>query len=67
MYPNLRAEMARRDFNVARLADACGIPATTMYDKIAGRSKITLEDAYAIRDALGVDMTLEELFSKEVA
>ena len=67
MYPNLRAEMARKKISVPELAEKSGIATTTMYDKLNGRSKVTLDDAYAIKKALDVDISIEELFAKEVA
>lgn len=67
MYPNLRAEMARKNISTVELAEKSGIATTTMYDKLNGKSKITLDDAYAIKKALDVDIPIEVLFSKEVA
>lgn len=65
MYPNLRAEMARKNITVSHLAADCGIKPTTLYEKVKGSSKITLDEAILIKTVLGVDMTLEELFEKE--
>lgn len=64
MFPNLRAEMARKNMSIPQLAEACGIKTTTMYDKARGHSKITLDDALAIKNALEVDLPLEVLFAK---
>ena len=65
MFPNLRAEMARKNINALKLSAMCDIPNTTLSDKIKGKTKISLDDAIAIKKALGVDMDLEVLFLKE--
>ena len=66
MFPNVRAEMARNNLNMTDMSERTGIPVRSLYDKISGRSKITIDDACSIIKALGVDMTIEELFSKAV-
>ena len=65
MYPNLRAELARKDMSIPQLAELTGIKTTTLYDKYNGRSAFTLDEAVLIRDALGLDMSIDELFRKE--
>ena len=65
MFPNLRAEMARKNINVNELAKQIGMSNSTMADKVHGRTTFSLENAIAIKNALGVDMSLEELFHKE--
>ena len=67
MYPNLRAEMARKNISTVELAEKCGMATTTMYDKVNGKTPITLDNAIAIKKALDVDMPVEVLFAKEVA
>ena len=65
MFPNLRAEIARQNLSVAGLARLIGMKQTTMADKYHGRSKFSLDDALAIKEALGLDMSLEELFQTD--
>lgn len=65
MYPNLRAELARKDISIPQLAELTGIKTTTLYDKYNGRSAFTLDEAVLIRDSLGLDMSIDELFRKE--
>lgn len=65
MYPNLRAELARKDMSIPQLAELTGIKTTTLYDKYNGRSAFSLDEAVLIRDALGLDMSIDELFRKE--
>lgn len=65
MYPNLRAEMARRKVSQTHLADVIGVRIGTMSKKIAGHSSFTLDEANAIKAELNTELTLEELFSKD--
>lgn len=66
MFPNVRAEMARNNINMADMSKMTGIPVRSLYDKMSGRSKVTIDDAFSIKKALGVAMSIEELFSKAV-
>lgn len=66
MYPNLRAEMARKNVNCLELSERTGIPYTTLTAVIRGRTeKLSFENAVKIKKALNLDMPLEELFEKE--
>ena len=65
MYPNLRAELARKGIGIPQLAELTNIKTTTLYDKYNGRSAFSLDEAMLIRDSLGLDMSIEELFRKE--
>ena len=67
MYPNLRAEIARRGVTLSQLAEVIGVTLQTMSKKINGGSEFTLNEAYAIKDFLGVDAPIEELFKKAVS
>ncbi len=64
MYPNLRAEMARKSLSMSALADLSGIPKSTLSGKINGRTKVTLDEAISIKDALAVSLPLEVLFAR---
>ena len=65
MYKNLRAEIARADLSVASLAKKCGMTRGTLYSRIEGRTPFSLDEAHRIKRALGVELTLEELFMKK--
>lgn len=67
MFPNLRAELARKNFTLERFAKLAGFKKTTFYDKYYGRSEFTLKEAQKIRDALELSMSVEELFQEEIA
>lgn len=65
MYPNVRAEMARRKITLEILATELGRPVPTLSLKLNGKSPLLFEEAVAIKKALGIDMTLEELFNTD--
>lgn len=67
MYNNVKAELARKNMTIVDLSNKTGIRYQTLADKIRGDSILTVEEALKIKEALGVDMTLEELFSDQVA
>lgn len=67
MYPNLRAELAKRKMTFTHLAGIMGITVGTMSQKNNGKASFTLDEALAIKNALGTDLTIEELFQREDA
>lgn len=66
MYVNVKAELARKNMTIVDLSNKTGIRYQTLADKIRGASVLTVEEALKIKQALGVDMPLEELFSDQV-
>lgn len=66
MYENVRAEMARKNKTLVDLSEDTGIRYQTLSEKLRGNSPLLLKEALQIRDALGVDMTIEELFGLQV-
>lgn len=67
MYPNVRAEMARKNMTLNKLAEATNSNATALSQKLNGKRIITLNNAIAIKKALNTELTLEELFETEVS
>lgn len=67
MYPNIRAEMARKNMTLNKLAEATNSNATALSQKLNGKRIITLNNAIAIKKALNTELTLEELFETEVS
>ena len=65
MYPNLRAEMARKNVTLSWLADQIGMNVSTLSEKMNGKAKFTLDEAKKIKKALDVDLSIDELFEKE--
>lgn len=72
MFPNLRAEMARKNITVRRLhellnANGIKISLSQLSMKLSGKYNLTLPEADAIRGVLEVDIPLEILFEREGA
>lgn len=64
MYPNLNAELARKDVTNAQLAKVLGLSPGTVSQKRNGAFDFTLKEARAIKHFLKLDMPLEELFEE---
>lgn len=62
MYPNLRAEIARRNLNFADVADAIGVSVTHFSLKMTGKYGFTLAEAFAIKSYLKTKLSLDVLF-----
>lgn len=67
MYPNLKAEMARRGITASALSEKTEIPYSTLTPKLRGESPVTVREAQIIKAAIGTDLPLDELFSTEIA
>lgn len=63
MYENVRAELARKNKTLTDLSQETGIRYQTLSEKLRGNSPLLLKEAVAIKRAIGVDMSIEELFS----
>ena len=63
MYRNLEAEISRKNISKSELAEHIGISPSTLYQKLNGKSKFTLPEAKKIREALGINASLDYLFS----
>lgn len=68
-YPNLEAELKRKNIRRVDLAKAMNLALSTMSEKLTGKSDISLSLAREIKTYLKVDTPLEVLFatSEEVA
>ena len=64
MYPNLNAELARHDIHKKEIAEIWNCRLATVYDKLNGKYKVTLDEALAVRDELFPEMDIEYLFKK---
>lgn len=67
MYPNLRAEMARKGVSVSQMAAAMGVGLQTLSRKLNGGSEFTLKECMTIKHYLGLDMSIDTLFYKKGA
>ena len=65
MYPNVRAEMARRNLSALDLSHKTGIRYQTLTLKLSGMSPVSIREAKAIRDAIDPKLTIDELFTPE--
>lgn len=65
MYPNLEAEMARRKVTRLELAEKLKMTATTLGNKLNGKSDISLPECLAIKKELNINMTVDELFKTD--
>ena len=64
MYPNCKAELARQDITLEKLAKVLGLALTTVSLKLNGKYQLTLREAKAIKKFLNVDIPLEILFEE---
>jgi transcriptional regulator with XRE-family HTH domain len=64
MYPNVKAEIARKGITLEVIAKALGITLTTLSLKMNGKYQFTLKEAKKIKNVLGVDIPLEVLFEE---
>lgn len=66
MFPYLRGEMAKRMYTVSKMAKDLGISICTLSTKLNGKYSFTLDEAKKIKELLGTDMSLDELFKLEL-
>ena len=66
MFPNLNGEMAKRNVTIADLAETIDKSPNTVKLKLRGAYDFTLDEAFKIQQRLGVNMPIDQLFSKEV-
>lgn len=62
MYPNLEAELKRKNIKRADIANHLGISISTVSEKMQGNSDFSFGAAVKIKQLLGVSIPLEELF-----
>lgn len=65
IYPNLRIEMARSGLNKTKMAKGLGVSTAVFASRIKGERPFSFEEAVAIKELLGVEMSIEELFETE--
>lgn len=65
MYPNVKAEMARRNMTALTLSEKTGIPYSTLTPKLAGKTPITIKEAKLIKRELHTELPIDELFDDE--
>lgn len=65
LYPVLEAELISRKIKFSTVAICLNVTVATFSRKMNGKVAIRIEEAEAIRKFLGLDMALEELFTRE--
>ena len=65
MYSNVKAELARKSLTVVDLSNKTGIRYQTLSEKLRGNYGFTVAEAKKIKEALGVDIPLEDLFERK--
>jgi plasmid maintenance system antidote protein VapI len=65
MYPNVRAEMARRNLTIKRMSELCDMNYVSFSQVLNGKKKLTYEMALKIKSVLDVNMPLEVLFDEK--
>lgn len=71
MYPNLKAEIARKNLTLKDIKNELhkrGFKMTiaTLSQKLTGKAKLTLAEAKALKEITGATIPLEELFEEAV-
>lgn len=64
MYPNVKAELKRRGLGLEFVANTWEVTVPTASLKLSGKSIITLTEAKLLKEALGTDLPLEELYKE---
>jgi hypothetical protein len=65
MYPEVRAEMARKKISLDTIANGLECTVSTASLKLNGKSPITLREAVKIKSIVGSELPIEELFKTE--
>lgn len=65
-FPYLRGEMAKRMYTVSKMSKDLGISICSLSTKLNGKYPFTLNEAKKIKELLGTDMSLDELFKTDL-
>lgn len=65
MFPNLEAELKRKNIKRADLAQLLNCSVGTISEKMTGGSAFSFDAAVKIKKFIGVDIALEELFAND--
>ena len=64
-YPNLNAEMARKNIKILDLMNATKKSRPGVSNNLNGRGRFSIDEAFAIRDSLFPDLTIDYLFATD--
>ena len=62
MFPNLRAEMARKEIKTKHIMELLGVSLRTAENRLNGRVPLNLPEMLKIRDGFFPEMTIDYLF-----
>jgi len=62
MFTNVKAEMKRRGYTLSDLAQIWNCTVSTASLKLNGKTIVTVQEALDVRNWLGVEVPIEELF-----
>ena len=64
MFPNLEAELKRRDISRNKLAEDLGIAVSTVYARLSGKSPMPVAFAKRIKRTYEINVPMDELFEE---
>lgn len=65
MYPNLNAEMARRNIKPKNIAELFDMEVTSVYSILQGKRKLSVGRAWEIKKAFFPDLPIDYLFAED--
>lgn len=65
MYPNLEAELKRKNIKRQKIGEILNLSQSTISQKLTGQYDIKLKEAKKIKEFLKVDIPLEILFKEK--
>lgn len=65
LFPNLRAEMSRKNIGILSMAQTLGYNRDTLSRKLSGKSSIALDEAFNIQKTIFPDMDIRYLFARD--
>lgn len=64
-YPNLRAEMGRKNISIQSVAEACGFKRDALSRKLSRKSRLGLHEAFGIQQKVFPEFDVKYLFATE--
>lgn len=64
-YPNLRAEMSRKNIGLVEMAEGVNSNRDTLARKLSNKSKLTLADAFSIQQQFFPELDVTYLFASQ--
>lgn len=64
-YLNLKGEMAKRNVTIESIAELLGIHRNSVANKVNGRSRFSIDEAFSVQKAFFPDLEAQYLFATE--